>query len=139
VIKRVFIDSDVILDVALAREPFVESSSLVLAILEQRLCAGVISSNIVTNVYYVLRKLSSSEQARHFLQDLLQIIEVVSANHNAVITALASEFTDLEDGIQHFAALEARCDCIVTRNGTDYLKASIPVYAPQEFLALFEN
>jgi predicted nucleic acid-binding protein len=138
-IKRAFIDSDVILDVALAREPFVEASSLVLAILEQRLCAGVISSNIVTNVYYVLRKLSSSEQARRFLQDLLQIIEVVSANHNAVMTALASEFTDLEDGIQHFAALEARCDCIVTRNGADYTKASIPVYAPKEFMALFEN
>ena len=138
-IKRVFIDSDVILDVALAREPFVESSSLVLAILEQRLCAGVISSNIVTNVYSVLRKLSSSEQARRFWQDLLQIIEVVSANHNAVMTALASEFTDLEDGIQHFAALEARCDCIVTRNGADYTKASIPVYAPKAFLALFEN
>jgi hypothetical protein len=55
------------------------------------------------------------------------------------MTALASEFTDLEDGIQHFAALEARCDCIVTRNGADYTKASIPVYAPKEFMALFEN
>ena len=55
-IKRVFVDSDVILDVALAREPFAQNSNLVLAILEQRRCVGVISSNLVTNVYYVLRK-----------------------------------------------------------------------------------
>ena len=73
-IGRVFVDSDVLLDVALAREPFVAHSSLVLAILEQRRCVGVISSNLVTNVYYVLRKLSSSQQARTFLQDLLQIL-----------------------------------------------------------------
>ena len=137
-IKRVLIDSDVILDIALAREPFVEHSSLVLAIFEQKQCFGVVSSNILTNVYYVLRKLSSNEQARIFFRDLLQIIEVVSVNHKAVLEALDSEFTDFEDGIQHFAALEARCDCIVTRNGTDYVKAVIPVYTPREFIALFE-
>jgi predicted nucleic acid-binding protein len=137
-IKRVLIDSDVLLDIALAREPFVEHSSMVLAIFEQKLCAGVVSSNILTNVYYVLRKLSSNEQARDFIRDLLQIIEVVSVNHNAVLEALDSEFTDFEDGIQHFAALEARCDCIVTRNNMDYAKAAIPVYSPREFIALFE-
>ncbi len=137
-IKRVLIDSDVILDIALAREPFVEHSSVVLAILEQKRCAGLVSSNILTNVYYVLRKLSSNGQARDFIRDLLQIIEVVSVNHNAVIKALDSEFTDLEDAFQHFAALEARCDCIVTRNSADYVKAVIPVYSPREFIALFE-
>ena len=138
-IKRVFVDSDVILDVALAREPFVEYSSLVLALLEQRRCVGVISSNLVTNVYYVLRKLSSSQQARAFLQDLLQIIEITPVSHNVVLEALASEFSDLEDGIQHFAAIEARCDCIVTRNGGDYAEAIIPVYSPKEFMVLFAN
>ena len=45
-IKRIFVDFDVILDVALAREPFVEYSSLVLVLLEQRRCVGVISSNL---------------------------------------------------------------------------------------------
>ena len=138
-IKRVFVDSDVILDVALAREPFVEYSSLVLALLEQRRCVGVISSNLVTNVYYVLRKLSSSQQTRTFLQDLLQIIEITPVSHNVVLESLASEFSDLEDGIQHFAAIEARCDCIVTRNGGDYAKAIIPVYSPKEFMVLFAN
>ncbi len=137
-IQRVFIDSDVILDIALAREPFFEYSSLVLAIFEQKRCVGVVSSNILTDVYYVLRKLSSNGQARDFIRDLLQIIEVVSVNHHAVIKALDSEFTDFEDGIQHFAALEARCDCIVTRNSADYVKAIIPVYSPREFTALFE-
>ena len=138
-IKRVFVNSDVILDVALAREPFVEYSSLVLALLEQRRCVGVISSNLVTNVYYVLRKLSSSQQARAFLQDLLQIIEITPVSHNVVLEALASEFSDLEDGIQYFAAIEARCDCIVTRNGGDYANSVIPVYSPKEFMVLFAN
>jgi predicted nucleic acid-binding protein len=137
-IKRVFVDSDVLLDIALAREPFVEHSSTVLAIFEQKWCAGVVSSNVVTNIYYVLRKLSSSGQARDFIRDLLQILEVISVNHHAVIKALDSDFTDFEDGIQHFAALEARCDCIVTRNSADYAKAIISVYSPREFVALFE-
>jgi predicted nucleic acid-binding protein len=137
-IKRVFVDSDVLLDVALAREPFAQHSSMVLAIFEQKWCAGVVSSNVVTNVYYVLRKLSSSQQARDFIRDLLQVVEVISVNHNAVVQALDSDFTDFEDAIQHFAALETRCDCIVTRNSADYAKAIIGVYSPGEFVALFE-
>jgi predicted nucleic acid-binding protein len=138
-IKRVFLDSDVLLDVALGRAPFVELSSTVLALCEQQRCVGVTSSNIVTNVYYVLRKLSSGQQAKDFLADLIQIVEVAPVSHRAVSNALDSEFKDFEDAIQYFAAIEARCDCIVTRNIEDYTKAKMSLYEPKEFVVLFTS
>ena len=84
-------------------------------------------------------EISSSQEARTFLRDLLQIVEITPVSHNVVLEALTSESADLEDGIQHFAAIEARCDCIVTRNGGDYARAIIPVYSPKEFTVLFAS
>lgn len=55
-IRRVFIDTDVILDVALAREPFLEASRIVLTLLENNIAIGYMSSNGIANLYYVLRK-----------------------------------------------------------------------------------
>ena len=55
-IKRVFIDTDVVLDVALAREPFFSGSKTILAMAETNVIIGKISSNCIANIYYILRK-----------------------------------------------------------------------------------
>jgi predicted nucleic acid-binding protein len=139
VIQRVFIDTDVILDVATGRQPFAEHSEMTLAIIENKTVIGVVSSNIVTNLYYVLRKLSSSDKAKTFIQEILKYLTVISVDHHAVLEALESEFNDFEDAVQYFSALANNCDCIVTRNSEDYAKAKIPIYSPKEFVALFQE
>lgn len=63
-IKRVFIDTDIILDVALAREPFLQTSKKVLSLLEHGSAAGFISSNEVANLYYILRKIGGREKTK---------------------------------------------------------------------------
>ncbi len=136
-IQRVFIDTDVILDVATGRQPFAEYSEMTLAIIENRTVVGVVSSNIITNLYYVLRKLSSSDKAKTFIQEILKYLTVISVDHRAVLEALDSDFNDFEDAVQYFSALANNCDCLVTRNSEDYAKAKIPIYLPKEFVALF--
>ncbi|HQV68715.1 MAG TPA: PIN domain-containing protein [Thermoflexales bacterium] len=137
-IRRVFVDSDVILDVALAREPFVTSSKMTLGVLENGLMMGFVSANGLANLYYVLRKAGGDAKARKFLGSLLKYLSVLPITHANVSDALASGFADLEDAMQYFCAQTNQCDAIITRNLADYRKSKIAIYTPTEFLGLLE-
>ena len=135
-IKKVFLDSDIILDVATGRMPFVEHSKSVLASIENGKVLGYISSNSVTNMYYILRKISTGIKAKLFIEQLLKYIMVLPVTHEEIMEALKLDFSDYEDAVQHQCALANQCECIITRNGEDYKKSRITVYSPEEFLAL---
>ena len=136
-IKKVFIDSDIILDVATGRIPFVEYSKTALALIENGFALGVVSSNSITNIYYILRKISSNEKAKSFIKTILEYISVISVDHENIQNALESKFVDFEDGVQNYCALKNRCDLILTRNIKDYTFSELQVLEPNEFLALY--
>lgn len=52
-IRKILVDTDLLLDVAFARLPFVETSKLVLALLENYKALGFVTSNEITTLYYV--------------------------------------------------------------------------------------
>jgi predicted nucleic acid-binding protein len=135
-IKKVFLDSDIILDVATGRMPFVAHSKSVLASIENGKVVGYISSNSVTNIYYILRKISTSTKAKLFIEQILKYIMVLPITHEMIIEASKLDFSDFEDAVQHQCALANQCECIITRNGEDYKKSKLNVYNPEEFLAL---
>ena len=138
-IKKVFIDSDVILDVATGRMPFAEHSKIALSLIENGYALGVISSNSITNIYYVLRKISSNDKARFFIKTILKYISIITVDHDSVITALDSKFMDFEDGVQNYCALKNQCDLILTRNIKDYTFSELQVMEPGEFIALYNK
>jgi predicted nucleic acid-binding protein len=137
-IKRVFVDSDVILDVALARQPFVDASRVVLSLLENGKAVGFASSNSITNIYNVLRKAGGDFKAREFIQQLLKYLTAIPIVHADLLNALKSDFSDFEDGVQNYAAQSHQCDCIVTRNVEDYKKSELDVYLPMQFLSSYQ-
>jgi predicted nucleic acid-binding protein len=137
--KRVFVDTDVLLDLALAREPYLKSSKLVLALLENNIAIGFISSNEVANIYYILRKLGGDQNARKFISEIIRYLTVISIDHADVLNSLKSDFADFEDSLQHFSACRNQCDCIVTRNVDDYKHSEVNVYSPIEFLAIYKE
>lgn len=138
-IKRVFVDTDIILDVALARKPFLESSKLVLALLENYIAIGFITSNEITNIYYILRKAGGDQNARKFISGLVKYLTVISVEHADILNALSSKMPDFEDSVQHYAALRNQCDFIVTRNVDDFKYSEITVYSPIDFLSIYKE
>ena len=138
-IKRVFVDADIVLDAALARMPFLKASKLVLALLENNIALGFMSSNSIANIYYILRKTGGDGNARLFLSKLLKYVTVISIDHATVIEALNSNFSDFEDALQHYSAIKNQCSCIITRNVDDYKTSKINVYLPNEFLKLYQG
>ncbi len=138
-IKKIFVDSDIILDVATGRMPFVDQSKTALALIENGYALGVISSNSITNIYYVLRKISTNDKAKSFIKTILKYISVITVDHGSILTALDSKFMDFEDGFQNYCALKNQCDLILTRNIKDYTFSELQVLEPNEFIALYNK
>lgn len=137
-IKRVLVDTDVILDIALARKPFYEASRTVLALLENNAALGFITSNSAGNIYYILKKAGGDKKARIFISRLLNILTILAIDHSTVIVALDSGFKDFEDALQNYSAEKNQCQSIITRNTEDYQKSGINIYSPLEFLHMFQ-
>jgi len=137
-IKRVFIDTDIVLDVALAREPFFSASKMILAMAENNIIIGNISSNCIANIYYILRKSGGDSNARKFILNIVKYVTVITIDHQNVLEALKSKFSDFEDALQHYSAVENQCEYIITRNIIDYRNSKLKVVLPEDFIKLYQ-
>jgi predicted nucleic acid-binding protein len=131
---RVFVDSDVILDLTASRQPFYQDAAILFSLADSGRLVICSSSLIFANLFYILRKQSSSAAAVAALQKLRLLITVLPVTEKVIDLALASTFADFEDAIQYYTAVEERIPVLITRNTKDYRKTAITVYTPQEFL-----
>ena len=135
---RILIDSDVILDLLLDRKPFCEDSLTLIYACEQKQLQGFVTPVIIANVYYIFRQNASHTTVTEQLKLLLKIISVLNMDQKQVLAALDSKFTDFEDALQYFSAIQSnKVDVIITRNTKDFKHSKIPVFTPQEYLATF--
>ncbi len=135
--KRVFIDSDIILDLLAGRAPFYHAAAGLFSLIDAQLCAGYVSPLIFANLYYILRKQHNRESALRNLRKIRLLLEIVTINQKVIDRALNSDFKDFEDAIQYFAALQNKIDFLITRNVRDYPAGDIEIYTAEEFLEIF--
>lgn len=135
--KRILIDTDVILDLFFDREPFSENAAKVLSLCEKKDIIGLVTPVIISNVYYLLSQKAKQEKVIEKLKILMSILEVLVIDKNAIIVALNSEFKDFEDALQNYSAeLNGEIDIIITRNTKDYKKSKFGIMNPENFLKL---
>jgi predicted nucleic acid-binding protein len=133
--KKLLLDTDVVLDFLLDRQPFAEQAAQILALCEEKKLQVFVTPVLISNVYYILRKLGSHNKVITHLKQLLTLVEIASIQKAEVLEALASDFVDFEDALQHFAAKsESGMQLIITRNLKDYSKSSIAVMMPSAYL-----
>jgi predicted nucleic acid-binding protein len=129
---KILIDTNILLDVALRREPFFADSAGVLDWAELNPKQAAIAWHSVSNLAYLVKR-----DARGFLADLLAFVEVAAGDTATVRQALAMPTPDLEDALQASAALEFGAELIVTRNPSDYKKLPIKAMTPADFVAAY--
>lgn len=125
---RVLLDTDVLIDVALAREPHATHSA---AVLRWAAAGGeaAVAWHTLANCAYLLKG-----GGRPFLTRLLRIVEVAAAGTADARRALDSPMRDIEDAFQAAAALAWRADAIVTRNIPDFRRSPVRALTPSAFL-----
>ena len=130
---KVLLDTNVILDIALNRQPFVEQAISLFQAPEGKLIFHVTASSI-TDIYYIINKKLKHEKSIEFILDLLDFCKICPQTKSTFLEAANSKFDDFEDAVQYFCAKSADIEAIITRNKSDFLEAELPVYSPKEFL-----
>lgn len=137
--KKILIDSDVCLDSITGRYPWSIHADKTLQLCEEKKLTGVISAESVSNIYYILRKLSTHQKALDQIKNLRLILKIGSISQSVIDKALYSGWKDFEDAIQYFCAVNEKCDAIITRNTSDFNQGKLSVYEPDEFLKIFNK
>jgi len=132
--KRVFIDSDIILDLLCKRDPFYSFAAEVFTLGDTKNIELITTSLVFANVFYILRKQLGIDRAKELLRKLRIIIGVISVDEKIVDLALNSKFSDFEDGLQYFTARENDIKIILTRNVKDYKERDLLIQTPEEYL-----
>lgn len=129
-----FIDSDILLDAVLRREPHHHSAVQMLSLVDRGDHSLCISAQSLLNVYYFTRKHAGKPAAIKSVGLLENKLLVLPTDSIAIRTAMATAFNDIEDAVQYMIALANRCDMIITRNLKDYRKSQLPVMTAEQYL-----
>ena len=132
--NKVFVDTDVILDLLAERIPFFHFSAVLFTFAEMKKLELYTSPLVLANTFYILRKQLGNNEARNALRKLRILLHVVDSSESIIDKALNSDFADFEDAIQYYTALEHEITVILTRNLRDYKNASVIVQTPEAFL-----
>lgn len=135
---RALLDTDVVLDLILARAPFAMNARLIFRYAELKTFDAYISAITPVNVFYIGRKTLGGDAVRQNISDLISIVQVCAVEATIIRNSLTSAIKDYEDAVQHAAASAINLDAIVTRNIEDFRHASLPVYAPADFVKTLE-
>jgi predicted nucleic acid-binding protein len=133
---RIFIDTDIILDLIQQRTPFYNDSVRLFSLIEEKQITGHVSPLIFANLFYILRKANSRMFAIQTLVRLKALVSVLTIDEKIIELALSSGFKDFEDAIQYYAALGANLKYLVTRNKADYRESGIIVCTTREYLSI---
>ncbi len=131
---KVLIDTNVILDIVLERQPFVEQAIKLLQATQQADITLFVTATTITDLYYITRKAKGRAIALEFIADLLQFMQVAGVDGEVIVQALHSDITDFEDAIQESAARSQAIGVLVTRNEADFQNSSLDIYNPESFL-----
>ena len=135
---KIMCDTNVIMDVLLEREPFVEDSYQVLRLCEEHKIDGFVSASCITDIYYLVRKyMHSSELAYDAIGKVLEIVKVCSVTNNDVLLAFQKKAGDFEDCLVATCAKSIGCNYIVTRNKKDFENFDILLLTPTELVQMF--
>lgn len=132
---RLFLDTNVILDLLGERVPFFDSIAKVATLADQKKLTLIVSPLSFTTIDYVLNKYETSSSVFNKLRKFKIICEVCQVNEETIDKALNSSFKDFEDAVQYFSALQSNCSIIITRNGKDFKYATIPIMTADEYLS----
>lgn len=132
------IDANIILDVLMDRDEFVEDSGKIWKLCETGMADGYVSALTFANLVYILRKNLTPEIIEETLQKLSFIFRFSDLKASDLTKAAEMHWDDYEDALQSTTARRIHADYIVTRNVKDFLKSEIPALLPLEFLSRME-
>ena len=137
--KRILFDTNVVLDVLLDRQPYVEASAAAWAAVETGIAEGMLAAHAVTTIHYLIQKERGNAKARRIISAILRVFELAAVDGAVVEEALQLPFSDFEDAVTAAAARSAGCECIVTRDPKGFHGSPVRSLTPEALLPLLSK
>jgi predicted nucleic acid-binding protein len=136
---KVLVDTNIVLDWWLSRQPFEREAQHVLSAIEAGRIEGCLCATAVTTMPYFATKGAGAARGREAVAALLKMLEVAPVNRSVLAQALESGMSDFEDAVACYAACEAGAQAIVTRDKNGFRKSPIRVLSCSELMRLLEE
>lgn len=134
---EVLIDTNIILDWFLKREPFYKQATILLNKCWFSDIREYLTVHSICDIFYIIDKKFSTDEKKKLLQLLLNRNDIISETKTDIEYFINNQnWTDLEDGLQMKTAENCKLDYIITRNLSDFEPSSIPAIEPENFLKL---
>jgi predicted nucleic acid-binding protein len=137
--KRILFDTNVVLDVLLDRQPYVEASAAAWAAVETGIVEGLLAAHAVTTVHFLVRKEKGNIKAKRIISAILSVFGVATVDSVVIQEALQLPFSDFEDAVTAAAARVAGCECIVTRDPKGFRGSPVRSLTPEAVTPLFDK
>ncbi|WP_320111651.1 PIN domain-containing protein [Draconibacterium orientale] len=132
---KLFLDTNVIIDLLGNRKPFFDSIAKIATLADKKKLDMVVSALSFSTIFFILSKYENDDLVREKLHKLKIICETVDLTDKIIEKGLVSNFADFEDALQYYSALNADCKVIITRNAKDFKVSGIPVMTADEYLS----
>lgn len=134
---KVFLDTNIIIDVLLLRQPYSTASRTVLERCGELKCEVFIAWHGLATAFYILGNSVGEAKAQMAMKDFMRFVKVANVGDREAHLAFALGFEDFEDALQAVSAQACAADCIVTRNAADFAGSPVRVLMPEHFLSQF--
>jgi len=135
--NNILIDTNIVIDLLAKRKDFYVEAAALFSLSDKNKLILSISALTFANTNYVLSRQRSENEARQILRKFKVLVEILPLDDKLIELALIDgTFSDFEDGLQYYSALENKIDVIITRNKKDFKNAKIPVLTAKEYLAI---
>lgn len=133
---KILIDTNVVLDFLLQREPFFQDAERLFQAISNGQVVGYVTATTLTDIFYIARRHTQSpNKAKQAVSETLTAMVICPVDRGILESALNSDYADFEDAIQIFSAVAQGLDAIVTRNAKDFSGSTLPIYSPTDLLS----
>lgn len=136
---KILIDTNIILDVLMKREPHFDSSEKLLKLCGTQLIGCIVVSQTTDIFYLISRNVKDAQFIKDIIKKLTDNLKVLDINSDDVKCALESDMDDYEDALLAFCAKRQKVEYIITRNEKDFKLSPVKSLSPQEFIEQIFN
>ncbi len=135
---KILLDTNIVLDILLAREPFVDEVREIFLLIENRKVEGFVCATTMTTIHYLIGKQKDKASADALVLNLLKLFEVALVDKQILQDASLNNGVDYEDSIIYTSAKYTEVDMILTRDKRGFKNSEISIVNAKEFLAFWK-
>ena len=136
---KILLDTNIVLDILLAREPFVDEAREIFLLIENQQVEGFVCATTITTIHYLIGRQKDKASANALVLNLLKLFEVALVDKQILQDASLNNGVDYEDSVIYTSAKYAQVDMIVTRDKRGFKNSEISILKPKEFLAFWKT